>query len=46
MLDCGFTNEDNWFRFRAGAIIIEDGCVLLGKEHNGIEHIITDERGM
>lgn len=31
MQDCGFTNENNWFRFRAGAIIIEDGCVLLAK---------------
>ena len=26
--DCGFTKEDNWFRYRAAAIIIEDGCVL------------------
>ena len=24
--DCGFTKEGNWFRYRAGAIIIEDGC--------------------
>ena len=31
MQDCGFTNENNWFRFRAGAIIVEDGCVLLAK---------------
>ena len=28
-LDCGFTKEGNWFRYRAAAIIIEDGCVLL-----------------
>ena len=27
--DCGFTNGDNWFRYRAAAIIIEDGCVLV-----------------
>ena len=27
--DCGFTNGDNWFRYRVGAIIIEDGCVLV-----------------
>lgn len=34
-MDCGFTNEKNWFRFRAGAIIVEDGCVLLAKnEHD------------
>lgn len=29
MMDCGFTCENRWFRYRAGAIIIEDGCVLL-----------------
>lgn len=34
MFDCGFTKEDNWFRYRAGAIIIEDDCVLFaGNEH-------------
>ena len=27
--DCCFTSEKNWFRYRAAAIIIEDGCVLL-----------------
>lgn len=27
--DCGFTKKDNWFRYRAAAIIIEDGCVLV-----------------
>lgn len=27
--DCGFTREDKWFRYRAGAIIIEEGCVLF-----------------
>ena len=29
MRDCGFTEGNNWFRYRAGAIIIEDGCVLF-----------------
>lgn len=34
MYDCGFTKENKWFRYRAGAIIIEDGCVLFaGNEH-------------
>ncbi|MBE6013314.1 NUDIX hydrolase [Anaeropeptidivorans aminofermentans] len=28
-LDCCFTRGCNWFRYRAAAIIIEDGCVLL-----------------
>ena len=27
--DCGFTRDTNWFRYRAGAIIVENGCVLL-----------------
>ena len=27
--DCGFTKEDEWFRYRVGAIIVEDGCVLV-----------------
>ena len=27
--DCCFTKEDNWFRYRAAAIIIENGCVLF-----------------
>lgn len=32
--DCGFTKENNWFRYRAGAIIIEEGCVLFaGNKH-------------
>lgn len=29
MYDCGFTKENKWFRYRAGAIIVEEGCVLL-----------------
>lgn len=27
--DCCLTINDNWFRYRAAAIIIEDGCLLL-----------------
>ena len=27
--DCGFTREEHWFRYRAAAIIVEDGCVLF-----------------
>lgn len=38
--DCGFTKENNWFRYRAAAIIIENDCVFFA----GIEHIISDER--
>lgn len=29
MYDCGFTKENNWFRYRACAIIIENECVLF-----------------
>lgn len=29
MLNCGFTKENNWFRYRAAAIIIENGHVLF-----------------
>ena len=29
MFDCGFTKENYWFRYRAAAIIVEKGCVLL-----------------
>ena len=29
MYDCGFTRDRNWFRYRAAAIIVEDGCVLF-----------------
>lgn len=27
--NCGFTDGDKWFRYRAAAIIVEDGCVLF-----------------
>lgn len=27
--NCGFTNGNKWFRYRAAAIIVEDGCVLF-----------------
>lgn len=30
-MDCGFTNAEGCFRYRAAAIIIEDGCVLMAK---------------
>lgn len=34
MYDCGFTKEDQWFRYRAAAIIIENGCVLFAGNKN------------
>lgn len=34
MYDCGFTKENNWFRYRAAAIIIEDNCVLFAGNQN------------
>lgn len=30
-LNCGFVRENKWFRYRAGAIIIENGCVLFAR---------------
>lgn len=32
--DCGFTRESNWFRYRAAAIIMENGCVLFAGNSN------------
>ena len=29
MFDCGLTRENNWFRYRAAAIIVENDCILL-----------------
>lgn len=31
--DCCFTRENKWFRYRVGAIIIEDDCVLYVKNN-------------
>ncbi|MBO2517419.1 MAG: NUDIX hydrolase [Clostridiales bacterium] len=28
-IDCGFTRDGHWFRYRAAAIIVEEGCVLF-----------------
>jgi ADP-ribose pyrophosphatase YjhB (NUDIX family) len=30
-MDCGFKKENGWFRYRAAAIIVENGCVLFAK---------------
>ena len=30
-MDCAFTINEEWFRYRAAAIIIENGCVLMAK---------------
>lgn len=34
MYDCGFIKESNWFRYRAGAIIIENDRVLFAGNEN------------
>lgn len=31
LFDCGFQKENNWFRYRAAAIIVEDDCVLFAE---------------
>ena len=33
-LNCGFTDENRWFRYRAAAIIVEDGNVLFAGNEN------------
>lgn len=38
--DCGFVKESNWFRYRAGAIIIEDGAVLFASNERKITTIL------
>ncbi len=39
--DCGFQKENNWFRYRAAAIIVEDGCVLFaGNERDNYYYSI------
>ena len=32
--NCGFIDENRWFRYRAAAIIVEDGCVLFAGNDN------------
>lgn len=34
MIDCGFTKQNKWFRYRAAAIIIENECVLFASNQN------------
>lgn len=34
MYDCGFTKGNDWFRYRVGAIIIENECVLFAGNKN------------
>ena len=39
--DCGFTKRNKWFRYRAAAIIIENGHVLFaGNERDGYYYSI------
>lgn len=34
MYDCGITKGNKWFRYRAAAIIVENGCVLFAGNEN------------
>lgn len=36
-MDCFFTDDKNWFRYRAAAVIIEDGSVLMAKT-DGVDY--------
>lgn len=31
-MDCGFARDNKWFRYRAGAIIVEDGKILFATD--------------
>lgn len=55
MFDCGFTRENRWFRYRAGAIIVENGCILFAGNENenylysiggGVHHGETAEQAV
>lgn len=47
MCDCGFTKENNWFRYRAGAIIIENDCVLfVGNQNEKIQSFSKFYKGI
>ncbi|HEY3410749.1 MAG TPA: NUDIX domain-containing protein [Propionicimonas sp.] len=50
--DCGFDEDGRWFRYRAAAIILHDGSVLMarndGEPHfysigGGVQHMETAE---
>lgn len=34
MIDCGFTKQNKWFRYRDAAIIIENECVLFASNQS------------
>lgn len=41
MNDCGFTKESNWFRYRAGGIIVNDDKILFVKSNIGNYYYIV-----
>lgn len=42
--NCGFTEGNKWFRYRAAAIIVEEGCVLFAG--NELEDYIYKRQGL
>ncbi len=38
--DCCITKDTNWFRYRAAAIIIEEGCILLAGSE-GVDYLYS-----
>ena len=38
--DCGFERNGEWFRYRAAAIIVEEGCVLFVSD-GGFEYLYS-----
>jgi len=41
-LDCGFVRNNNWFRYRVAAIIIENDCVLMASNETAEEAIVRE----
>ena len=45
--DCGFTKDNKWFRYRAAAIIVEEGCVLFaGNELDAQQQLYPGRAGL
>ena len=43
--NCGFTQDNKWFRYRAAAIIVENDCVLFaGNEKEDFDVVVVPDR--
>ncbi len=44
--NCGFTNENKWFRYRAAAIIVEDGYEVADFLYKKMNWCIFNNRNL